>query len=109
MNKHNEQIHTLPGAFQTSHMTTLFYQQPGLEYTVYPPVYPAPVETEYRMISGYLDSIGYDISKKNIPSYLGHTFPALFKFWCIIHDVILECYKNRQNRFPDHDSLSLAK
>ncbi|WDK18378.1 zinc finger protein [Colletotrichum graminicola] len=40
---------------------------------------------------------------------MGHIFPTLCKFWCIIHDVVLAYYKNRQNRLPGHDSLSFAK
>ncbi|KAK2007085.1 hypothetical protein LZ32DRAFT_542628 [Colletotrichum eremochloae] len=101
--------YTAWGIFNWAVLTTLFYQQPGLEYPVYPPVYPVPIEKEHKTNPGDLDSSSYDDPEEDIPLYMGHTFPTLCKFWCIIHDVTLAYYKNQQKPLPDHVSLDFAE
>ncbi|KZL78030.1 N-terminal fungal transcription regulatory domain-containing protein (zinc finger protein) [Colletotrichum tofieldiae] len=100
--------YTAWGIFNWGVLTTLFYQQPGLEYPVYPPVYPVPTEPVDRTTRKESDNSSSD-ALEDLPSYMGHTFPTLCKFWGIIHGVTLAYYKNRQSPLPDHVSLDFAE
>ncbi|TIC89563.1 Nitrogen assimilation transcription factor nit-4 [Colletotrichum higginsianum] len=101
--------YTAWGIFNWGVLTTLFYQQPGLEYPVYPPVYPMPTEPTCRETLGGSDNLSPTVSEEDFPSYMGHTFSALCKFWRIIHGVTLAYYKNRQYPLPGHVSLDFAE
>ncbi|KAF6814780.1 zinc finger protein [Colletotrichum plurivorum] len=89
-------------------LTTLFYQQPGLEYPNHPPAYPIPGEGPTDYI-GETSSTSSNASEDSLPAYMGKTFPALCRFWSIIHGVTLAYYKNQPTPLPDHVTLEFAE
>ncbi|TEA14572.1 Conidial development protein fluffy [Colletotrichum sidae] len=101
--------YTAWGIFNWGVLTTLFYQQPGLEYPDYPPVYPVPGDPTPSSTPDTADSFGSDVSEGSLPSFMGRTLPILCKFWHIMHGVTLQYYKDRSSPILDHVSLDYAE
>ncbi|ROT35470.1 hypothetical protein SODALDRAFT_353155 [Sodiomyces alkalinus F11] len=109
------------GIFNWIVLTALFYQQPGLVYPEYPPVLPIPgardeatafsqemwVE-EDRASNHASDHTSNHISNRGaldyaadqttstdptLPGYMGETFPALCRFWRIMHALTVQYYR----------------
>ncbi|KAF6839674.1 N-terminal fungal transcription regulatory domain-containing protein (zinc finger protein) [Colletotrichum musicola] len=100
--------YTAWGVFNWAILTTLFYQQPGLEYPNYPPAYPIPGEGPSDS-TGETSSTSSNTSEDSSPAYMGKPFPTLCRFWCITHGVTLEYYKNQPSPLPNHVSLKFAE
>ncbi|TDZ29635.1 Nitrogen assimilation transcription factor nit-4 [Colletotrichum spinosum] len=101
--------YTAWGIFNWGVLTTLFYQQPGLEYPDYPPVYPVPGDPTPSSTPDTADSFGSDVSEGSLPSFMGRTLPVLCKFWHMMHGVTLQYYKDRSSPILDHVSLDYAE
>ncbi|KAL0778969.1 hypothetical protein CaCOL14_003453 [Colletotrichum acutatum] len=82
--------YTAWGLFNWAVLTTMFYQQPNLQYPEHPPVLPIP-------------------DAPASPSFMGHTFPALCSFWKIMHGVSVSYYKNRKSLLQEHINLNFAE
>lgn len=81
---------------------SLFYQQPGLEYPDHPPSLPIPVSRP-----GQSDASPGQNTQPGKAPYMGETFPALCRFWRIMHGVTSEYYKNVSARLPPSHHVSL--
>lgn len=86
---------------------SLFYQQPGLEYPDDPPTLaiPGPGQNASCSSSSSSSSIP-DFLIAPVP-YMGDTFPALCRFWRIVHGVTTRYYKNSSSRRPPSDHVTL--
>ncbi|UPK90465.1 hypothetical protein LCI18_001400 [Fusarium solani-melongenae] len=94
------------GTFNWIVLMALFYQQPGLVYPEHPPRLPIPRHGSRRSPGeGVEPSRGFVQSWPN----MHETFPALCRFWLIIHEVTLRYYRDQPSpRKPLNRHIGLA-
>ncbi|KAJ3457933.1 hypothetical protein MRS44_012042 [Fusarium solani] len=80
------------GTFNWMVLMALFYQQPGLVYPEHPPGLPIPRHGSHRSPGeGGESARGFVQSWSN----MHETFPALCRFWLIMHEVTLRYYRDQ--------------
>ncbi|KAM5381974.1 hypothetical protein ACJZ2D_002762 [Fusarium nematophilum] len=96
------------GTFNWIVLMSLFYQQPGLSYPEYPPVTPIPGHAWHHNPDDSVESVHESLES----TYMGDTFPALCRFWRIIHEVTLRYYRDQprpREGLSGHVSLAFAE
>jgi hypothetical protein len=96
------------GSFNWIVLTALFYQQPGVSYLGYPPALPIPGNTWHHNLDYSTASVRQTLQ----PTYMGDTFPVLCRFWRIIHEVVLQYYRDRptlHEGISGHISIAFAE
>ncbi|EQK97635.1 N-terminal fungal transcription regulatory domain-containing protein [Ophiocordyceps sinensis CO18] len=100
------------GVFNWTVLMSLFYQQPGLPYPKHPPMLPIPgtrepVSTPHQEHFAEEPPPG-DPDRAPAP-YMGETFPALCRFWRILHGVTRDYFhKAPKQPEPASEHVSLA-
>ncbi|OHE98234.1 hypothetical protein CORC01_06431 [Colletotrichum orchidophilum] len=97
------------GLFNWAVLTTMFYQQPGLEYPEHPPVLPIPHGSNIDAAGKGVAHDHTHMTTPGLPWFMGHTFSALCQFWQTMHGVSLSYYKNRERPLQEHVSLDFAE
>lgn len=101
--------YTAWGLFNWAVLTTMFYQQPHLEYPEHPPVLPIP---DGEKVDAASRSVAYFDAHRTTPAlpwFMGYTFTALCPFWQILHGLCLSYYKNRESSLQEHTTLDFAE
>ncbi|CRK12760.1 hypothetical protein BN1708_010605 [Verticillium longisporum] len=101
------------GIFNWTILTSLFYQQPGLEYPEYPPVLPIPVRSNQTSpLRNFSEVSTTQDHETHTLWYMGETFAYLCKFWQILHGVTIVYHKRNQEPFRpvnEHVSVDFAE
>ncbi|KAH6705685.1 hypothetical protein EV126DRAFT_173285 [Verticillium dahliae] len=101
------------GIFNWTILTSLFYQQPGLEYPEYPPVLPIPVRSNQTSpLRNFSEVSTTQDHETHTLWYMGETFAYLCKFWQILHGVTIVYHKRNQEPFRpvnEHVSVEFAE
>ncbi|KXH28534.1 hypothetical protein CSAL01_10232 [Colletotrichum salicis] len=97
------------GLFNWAVLTTMFYQQPNLEYPEHPPVLPIPGGEKVDAASRSVACLDAHRTTPVLPWFMGYTFSALCPFWQILQGVGLSYYKNRQSSLQEHITLDFAE
>ncbi|KAI1843691.1 hypothetical protein JX266_010137 [Neoarthrinium moseri] len=92
------------GVFNWAVLISLFYQQPGLEYPVYPPMLPIPGEDGAEDLGG-LGMFDTPPPRPGWPAYMGKTLTTLCQFWRIMHGVSMKYFS--RVRAVDYSNLEL--
>lgn len=101
-------IHKQPLTLSHS-LTTMFYQQPNLQYPEHPPVLPIPDGEIVDAAPKRLAHVDAHMITPASPWFMGHTFPALCSFWKIMQGVSISYYKNRESPLQEHINLNFAE
>ncbi|KAK1494298.1 hypothetical protein CCUS01_13713 [Colletotrichum cuscutae] len=101
--------YTAWGLFNWAVLTTMFYQQPNLQYPEHPPVLPIPDGEIADASPKRLAHVDAHMITPASPRFMGHTFPALCSFWKIMQGVSISYYKNRESPLQEHINLNFAE